>query len=55
MLNFSVGEDAPDFKLPLAQGGEFHLGSVTRSGPILINFIRGTWCDFCSNHLSKMR
>jgi peroxiredoxin len=46
---------APDFKLPLSSGGEFHLYSVLNNGPVILTFIIGTWCPTCQSHLAKMR
>ena len=50
----SVGTKAPDFKTTLANGKEVSLTQLLEHGPIIINFIRGTWCTFCSAHLQRL-
>jgi peroxiredoxin len=50
-----IGNVVSDFKIPIAQGGEFHLATALQRGPVIINFIKGTWCPHCSLHLSNLR
>jgi len=45
-----VGETAPDFRLTTANdspgrraGAEFSLHEVTKRGPVIVEFLRGTW------------
>jgi peroxiredoxin len=39
-----VGDKAPDFKLVAANTGEsFSLKALLKSGPLIIEFLRGTW------------
>ena len=39
-----VGDIAPDFSLPSANGmGEVTLGKLLERGPVVIEFLRGTW------------
>ncbi len=54
-MKLKVGSQAPDFTLPLVQGNPFKLTSVLKSGPVIINFIRGTWCEYCTAHLNRQR
>jgi len=40
----SVGSRAPEFILPAAnQDGEFSLSDLLRQGPVILEFLRGTW------------
>jgi len=39
-----VADKAPDFKLAAANSGEsFSLKALLKSGPIIVEFLRGTW------------
>lgn len=38
-----VGDQVPDFELPLADGGRFALGEARRAGPVVVLFYRGFW------------
>ena len=39
-----VGERAPDFSLASANGmGEVSLGKSLERGPVVVEFLRGTW------------
>ncbi len=47
-----TGETAPDFVIPVAGMDPFpRLYSLLESGPVVLNFYRGTWCDFCRMEL----
>lgn len=48
-------EKAPDFKLKMNTGTEFHLYSALKGGPVVLNFIMGTWCPLCTAHLIRVR
>jgi peroxiredoxin Q/BCP len=52
MLN--VNDKAPDFTLQLTSGRNFNLHTTLRNSSVLINFIRGTWCEECTNHLKRV-
>lgn len=40
----AVGELAPDFTLPAAnQQGAFSLSQWLQRGPVILEFLRGTW------------
>lgn len=51
-----VGDIAPDFQLPLNnpslnQTTSFHLYEQLKKGPIILTFIRGSWCSYCNLQL----
>jgi peroxiredoxin len=40
----AVGDRAPDFTLPAVnREGTFSLSSVRQRGPVILEFLRGTW------------
>lgn len=43
-----VGERAPGFRLPDAQGRAVDLEGLLAQGPTVVLFYRGHWCPFCS-------
>lgn len=45
----------PNFNVRLVSGLEFELYNSLQKGPVILNFIMGTWCPFCDNHLKKIR
>ncbi|MDQ3911690.1 MAG: redoxin domain-containing protein [Actinomycetota bacterium] len=40
-----VGEEAPEFNLPSAQGGQLRLSMRTARGPVVVVFFRGVWSE----------
>jgi hypothetical protein len=38
-----VGQRAPDFTLPNAQGQDVRLASLLARGPVVLSFYRGRW------------
>ena len=40
-----VGDEAPEFNLPSAQGGRLRLGMRVVRGPVVIVFYRGVWSE----------
>lgn len=50
-----VGDKAPDFKLPDAQGGTFDLKEARAKGPVIVTWFRGEWCPFCNKQLVGMQ
>jgi peroxiredoxin len=46
-----VGDPAPDFILPDAQGEPVRLRALLDKGPVLLVFYRGGWCPYCNLHL----
>ena len=49
--SLQVGQQAPDFTLPNATGGEVSLSSLLKKGPVVLSFYRGEWCPFCNLEL----
>ena len=43
-----VGDQAKDFRLPNASGGEQTLALLLKEGPLVISFYRGGWCPYCN-------
>jgi len=54
MAEYNIGDTSPDFSIRLTAGREFNLYSTLNNSSVLINFIRGTWCEECTNHLKKI-
>lgn len=50
-----VGDAAPPFTLPDAQGGEFSLEEALKKGPVVLTWFRGEWCPFCNKQLAGMQ
>lgn len=48
---YKVGDESPDFTAMLTVGREFNLFNALKNSSVLINFIRGTWCEECTQHL----
>lgn len=48
-------DKAPDFRIKMHTGIDFHLYSAIKNGPVILNFIMGTWCPFCTAHIKKIR
>ena len=46
-----VGDQAPDFVLPDAQGKMLSLSHLLGSGPAAVTFYRGGWCPYCNIQL----
>ena len=49
-----VGDPAPDFSLPTAEGGKWSLGEHLAQGKCsssVVVFYRGTWCGYCNIYL----
>lgn len=44
-----------DWPLRLVPKREINLSSVIQNGPLILTFIRGTWCPFCNMHLRNLR
>jgi peroxiredoxin len=40
-----VGDEAPEFHLPSAQGGQLRLSMRTARGPVVVVFYSGGWCE----------
>jgi peroxiredoxin len=46
-----VGDQAPDFTLPDAQGKPVALAKLLQRGPVVVTFYRGGWCPYCNIQL----
>ena len=42
------GEQAPDFALPNQHGATISLADRLTLGPVVLLFVRGAWCPFCT-------
>ena len=49
-----MGDKAPDFTVRLIGGDDFTLFDKLQRTSVLINFIRGTWCEECTKHLERV-
>ena len=43
-----VGELAPDFTLPNAEGEPVRLSERLARGPVVLSLYRGAWCPYCN-------
>ena len=50
-----VGDVAPDFSLPDAEGRTVTLYHELARGPVVLVFFRGAWCPYCNMHLRVLR
>ena len=50
-----VGDDAPDFLLPDADGRLHSSEQLRRNGPLVLSFFRGGWCPFCTAELCSLQ
>ena len=46
------GESAPEFSMKDQYGNATALFSLLKSGPVVINFFRGFWCNYCQAELA---
>jgi peroxiredoxin len=49
-----VGEPFPDFLLPDAEGTLVSRDALLARGPLIIAFLRGGWCPFCTTYLAAL-
>ena len=49
-----TGDQAPDFEALLVDGRTVPLSQLIERGPLMLNFIRGTWCMFCRSHMGSV-
>lgn len=47
-LKLNVGDKAPLFKLPNANGTIISMEDLIKKGPLVIAFYRGNWCPYCN-------
>ncbi|TPM88568.1 peroxiredoxin family protein [Mesorhizobium sp. B2-1-5] len=50
-----VGDAAPDFLLPDADGRLHSSDQLRRGGPLVLSFFRGDWCPFCTAELCALQ
>lgn len=50
-----VGESAPDFVLPDAEGREVRLADLLAQRPVVLVFYRGAWCPYCNLYLHALQ
>jgi peroxiredoxin len=43
-----VGDRAPDFELPDANGKKVKLSELISRGPVIVTWYRGGWCPYCN-------
>ncbi len=43
-----VGDRAPDFELPDANGKKVKLSGLIARGPVIVTWYRGGWCPYCN-------
>ncbi len=48
-----VGDTAPGFELPDANGKPQSLKSMLEQGPVVVTFYRGGWCPYCNIQLQE--
>lgn len=49
-----VGDEAPEFVLPAAQGGQLHLSRRIVHGPVIVVFYRGVWSEECVEYFKAL-
>ena len=49
-----TGDTAPDFELSKPSGELVRLSDRLRSGPVIISFYRGGWCQYCNLELTAL-
>lgn len=47
-----VGDSIPSFSLRDNKGQEVQIDTLLQQGPVIVNFIRGSWCPFCMAELT---
>lgn len=50
-----IGEQAPRFVLPDAEGGKVSLDERLDAGPVVLSFYRGAWCPICNTELTGLQ
>jgi peroxiredoxin len=50
-----VGDKAPAFMLPDAEGREVSSAELLASGPLVVTFYRGVWCPYCNLDLQAIQ
>lgn len=50
-----VGDRAPDFELPSANGINIRLSELRAAAPVVLVYYRGNWCPFCTRQLQGLQ
>lgn len=50
-----IGNKAPNFTLPNAEGTEISLDTLLKNGPVVVTFYRGDWCPYCNLQLRALQ
>tara|TARA_R110000868_G_scaffold928_3_gene7039 strand:- start:1722 stop:2372 length:651 start_codon:yes stop_codon:yes gene_type:complete len=50
-----IGQKAPGFELPNAEGKSIVLKLLLEKGPVVITFYRGNWCPYCNLQLRALQ
>jgi len=50
-----IGSPAPDFEFTLTRGNTMSLSHIAEKGPVLVNFIKGTWNTHYVNYIRNLR
>ena len=50
-----IGQKAPSFELPNAEGKSISLDSLLDKGPLVVTFYRGDWCPYCNLQLRALQ
>lgn len=50
-----INDTVENFEINLTNKVSFDLFQTLKNGPVVINFIKGTWCPMCDSHLKKIR
>ena len=51
----NLGDQALDFSLPKEDGNEVNLAELLNTGPVILNFFRGNFCEFCQLELKALQ
>ncbi|GBF50372.1 redoxin [Leptospira ryugenii] len=52
--SLKVDQTIRDYRLQLSSNQTLSIKEIVRDGPLLLVFIRGTWCPFCNIHLKNL-
>ncbi|MGZ5278832.1 MAG: peroxiredoxin family protein [Pseudobdellovibrionaceae bacterium] len=50
-----IGSPAPDFEFTLTRGNTMSLSHIAEKGPVLVNFIKGTWNPQYVSYIRNLR
>lgn len=51
----NTGDQAINFSLPKEDGNEVSLENLLNNGPVILNFFRGNFCEFCQLELKALQ